>query len=83
MKKMALHTRAIQKLSSGELLTKQAMRGEKVIIYKNIHTLSYFSMQSSMELRHLSYWGKSCCMLVLKKCAELNHVLYCKTLKNV
>jgi hypothetical protein len=60
--------RAIWKVTSGELLTKQAMR-EKIIIYKKIHTyLSYFSTQSRSELRHL-YRGISFCMPVSKKSA--------------
>jgi hypothetical protein len=62
---------ALQKVTSSEPLTKQAMR-KKIVIHKKIHTyLSYFSPP---ELRPLSYWEK---LPVSKKTAtcELNHVL--------
>jgi hypothetical protein len=76
--------RAIQKLTSGELLTKHVMR--KKYIYTKIHTyLSYFSTQSPSEFRHLSYRGTSFCSSVPKKPAacELSHVLYCETLNKL
>jgi hypothetical protein len=38
----------IREVTSDELLTKQAMRKKKIIIYKRMHTyLSYFSMYTS------------------------------------
>jgi hypothetical protein len=68
--------RTIRKVTSGELLTKQAARS-KILMQKVPTYLSYFSMQSPPELRHLSYRRISFCMPVTKKSAgvELSHVL--------
>jgi hypothetical protein len=75
--------RAIQKVTTNELLIKQAMR-IKNIIYKNMYILRYFSEQSPPELRHLSYWGIRFSTPVPKKSAvcELSLVMYCDTKKN-
>jgi regulator of replication initiation timing len=76
-----LHMNAIRKVCSSDLLTKQAM---KKLLYEKIRTfLSYFSMYSRPQLRHLSYQGISFCMPVSKISAacDLSHVSFCETLK--
>jgi hypothetical protein len=50
-------TWAIWKVTSGELLTKWAMRKKNYYIQKICEYLSCFSTYSPPELRHLSYWG--------------------------
>jgi hypothetical protein len=37
-----INMRAIQKVTSGELLTKQTMRIKDLLYTKHVHTLSYF-----------------------------------------
>jgi hypothetical protein len=69
--------RAIQKVTSGELLAKQAMRKKCYYTQKISTYLSYFSIWSPPKLRHLPYQGISFCMPVSKKSAacELIHDL--------
>jgi hypothetical protein len=70
------YTRAIQKVTSSELLAKQAM-GKNHYMQKICTYLSHFSTQSPLELKHLSHRGISFYIPVSKKPAtcEFNHIL--------
>jgi hypothetical protein len=77
------YMRAIWKVTSSELLTKQAMRKKNVLCAKNSYILKPLLNIVTTELRHLSCRGISFCMPVSKKSAthELSHILYCETQK--
>jgi hypothetical protein len=70
---MGRYTRPIRKITSGEQLTKQAMR-KKCYIQKNSYILSLFLNVVTTGTEALVWGNKSCCMPASKKSAELSHV---------
>jgi hypothetical protein len=73
-----LITRAIWKVTLGDLLTNKQRENKFYYVKKYIHTyISYFSAQAAPKLRYLPCGGISFCMPVSKKsgACDFRHVL--------